>query len=161
ADCFAAQAPGPRPAYEQGSPGPDRALPLVFVDPSGSYHHPSRDAHPLAPLWLSLLLALEVAIYGRPAVEARLRALIRQRGMDNPLWGAPRIHGELLKLGLEVAQSSVAKNMVKRRGPPGVSGELQRFPCFSRNLDRVVVRLPRQSIDDSLGDNRKARELRR
>jgi hypothetical protein len=38
--------------------------------------------------------------------------------VENPLWGAPRIHGELLKLGIEVAQSSVAKYMVKRRGPP-------------------------------------------
>jgi transposase InsO family protein len=38
--------------------------------------------------------------------------------MENPLWGAPRIHGELLKLGFEVAQSSVAKYMVKRRGSP-------------------------------------------
>jgi hypothetical protein len=38
--------------------------------------------------------------------------------IDNPLWGAPRIHGELLKLGFEVAQSSVAKYMVKRCGPP-------------------------------------------
>ena len=37
---------------------------------------------------------------------------------ENPLWGAPRIHGELLKLGFEVAQSSVAKYMVKRCGPP-------------------------------------------
>ena len=37
--------------------------------------------------------------------------------IENPLWGAPRIHGELLKLGLEVAQSSVAKYMVKRVGP--------------------------------------------
>jgi transposase InsO family protein len=37
--------------------------------------------------------------------------------MENPLWGAPRIHGELLKLGFDVAQSSVAKYMVKRRGP--------------------------------------------
>ena len=36
---------------------------------------------------------------GRPPIEARLRALIRQMSMDNPLWGAPRIHGELLKLG--------------------------------------------------------------
>ena len=44
--------------------------------------------------------------------------LIRQMSIENPLWGAPRIHGELLKLGLEVAQSSVAKYMVKRRGPP-------------------------------------------
>jgi hypothetical protein len=38
--------------------------------------------------------------------------------IENPLWGAPRIHGELLKLGFEVAQSSVAKYMGKRRGPP-------------------------------------------
>jgi hypothetical protein len=38
--------------------------------------------------------------------------------VENPLWGAPRIHGELLKLGFEVAQSSVAKYMVKRRSPP-------------------------------------------
>ena len=41
--------------------------------------------------------------------------------VDNPLWGAPRIHGELLKLGFEVAQSTVAKYMIRRRGPPGQS----------------------------------------
>jgi hypothetical protein len=44
--------------------------------------------------------------------------LIRRMSIANPLWGAPRIHGELLKLGFEVAQSSVAKYMVKRPGPP-------------------------------------------
>ena len=55
---------------------------------------------------------------GRPQVETELRALIRRMSVENPLWGAPRIHGELLKLGFEVAQSSVAKYMVKRRGPP-------------------------------------------
>ena len=55
---------------------------------------------------------------GRPQIDADLRALIRRMSVDNPLWGAPRIHGELLKLGFEVAQSSVAKYMVKRRGPP-------------------------------------------
>jgi hypothetical protein len=54
---------------------------------------------------------------GRPAVEADLRALIRRMSIENPLWGAPRIHGELLKLGFEVAQSTVAKYMVKRWGP--------------------------------------------
>ncbi len=47
---------------------------------------------------------------------------------ENPLWGAPRIHGELLKLGFEVAQSSVAKYMVKRRGPPS-----QGWRIFLRN----------------------------
>jgi hypothetical protein len=55
---------------------------------------------------------------GRPQIETDLRALIRRMSVENPLWGAPRIHGELLKLGFEVAQSSVAKYMVKRRGPP-------------------------------------------
>ena len=55
---------------------------------------------------------------GRPQIETELRALIRRMGIENPLWGAPRIHGELLKLGFEVAQSSVAKYMVKRRRPP-------------------------------------------
>ena len=48
--------------------------------------------------------------------------------MDNPLWGAPRIHGELFKFGFEVAQSSVAKYMVKRRGPPS-----QRWRSFLHN----------------------------
>ena len=46
---------------------------------------------------------------GRPQIDTELRALIRQMSLENPLWGAPRIHGELLKLGFEVAQSTVAK----------------------------------------------------
>ena len=54
---------------------------------------------------------------GRPQIEADLRALIRRLSIENPLWGAPRIHGELLKLGFEVAQSSVAKYMVKQHRP--------------------------------------------
>jgi hypothetical protein len=55
---------------------------------------------------------------GRPQIDVDLRALIRRISMDNPLGVAPRIHGELLKLGFEVAQSSVAKRTVKRRRPP-------------------------------------------
>ena len=65
---------------------------------------------------------------GRPQIETELRVLIRRMSVENPLWGAPRIHGELLKLGIEVAQSSVAKYMVKRRGPPG-----QGWRTFLRN----------------------------
>ncbi len=65
---------------------------------------------------------------GRPQVGADLRALIRRMSVDNPLWGAPRIHGELLKLGFEVSQSSVAKYMVKRCGPPS-----QGWSTFLRN----------------------------
>jgi len=55
---------------------------------------------------------------GRPRIDTEPRVLVRRMSVENPLWGAPRIHGELLKLGFEVAQSSVAKYMVKRRGPP-------------------------------------------
>ena len=65
---------------------------------------------------------------GRPQIEAELRRLIRSMSVENPLWGAPRIHGELLKLGFEVAQSSVAKYMVKRREPPS-----QGWRTFLRN----------------------------
>ena len=65
---------------------------------------------------------------GRPQIETDLRALIRQMSIENPLWGAPRIHGELLKLGFEIAQSSVAKYMVKRCGPPS-----QGWRTFLRN----------------------------
>src|SRR4029453_10882854 len=65
---------------------------------------------------------------GRPRVEMELRALIRQMSTENQLWGAPRIHGELLKLGFSVAQSTVAKYMVKRRGPPS-----QGWKTFLRN----------------------------
>ena len=54
----------------------------------------------------------------RPPVDSGLRSLIRQMNVENPLWGAPRIHGELLKLGFDVAQSTVAKYMNRRRGPP-------------------------------------------
>jgi len=65
---------------------------------------------------------------GRPQIDTQLRALIRRMSVENPLWGAPRIHGELLKLGFEVAQSSVAKYMVKRHGPPS-----QGWRSFLRN----------------------------
>jgi transposase InsO family protein len=55
---------------------------------------------------------------GRPAVTVEIRQLIRQMSGANPLWGAPRIHGELLKLGIDVGQTSVAKYIVRRRVPP-------------------------------------------
>ncbi|MEQ9490901.1 MAG: integrase core domain-containing protein [Alphaproteobacteria bacterium] len=55
---------------------------------------------------------------GRPRVPPKLRLLIREMCTDNTLWGAPRIHGELLKLGFEVSQSTVANYMVKRGGAP-------------------------------------------
>src|SRR3984957_4057014 len=55
---------------------------------------------------------------GRPKVSAELRALIGEMSRANALWGAPRIHGELLKLGFEVAQSTVARYMCRHSRPP-------------------------------------------
>ena len=63
-----------------------------------------------------------------------MRALIQQMSTENFLWGAPRIHGELLKLGFSVAQSSVAKYMVKRHGPPS-----QEWRTFLRNHAPDIV----------------------
>src|SRR5208283_1873911 len=58
----------------------------------------------------------------RQQLDGELRDLIRQMSMANPLWGAPRIHGELLMLGIEIAQSTVPKYMVPRsRRPPSQS----------------------------------------
>jgi hypothetical protein len=71
---------------------------------------------------------------GRPAVPADIRDLVRTISRDNPLWGAPRIHGELLKLGIEIAQSTVAKYMSRRHGPrsPG-------WQAFLRNQKHLLV----------------------
>ena len=55
---------------------------------------------------------------GRPPVSRELRELIHRMSKENPLWGAPRIHGELLKLGFEIAGSTVSKYMIRHRGPP-------------------------------------------
>jgi Integrase core domain len=55
---------------------------------------------------------------GRPGIAKDMRDLIREISRANPLWGAPRIHGELLKLGIDVAQSTVAKYMLRIRRPP-------------------------------------------
>ncbi len=57
-----------------------------------------------------------------------MRALIREISIANPIWGAPRIHGELLKIGIDVSQSTVAKYMVRGRHPPS-----QGWLTFLRN----------------------------
>jgi hypothetical protein len=65
---------------------------------------------------------------GRPKTPADIRQLIRDMSIANSLWGAPRIHGELLKLGIDVGQTTVAKYMVMRRRPPS-----QGWKTFLRN----------------------------
>ena len=65
---------------------------------------------------------------GRPRVPEEVKALIREINIANPLWGAPRIHGELLKLGIDVSQSTVANYMARGRHPPS-----QGWLTFLRN----------------------------
>src|SRR5271169_328034 len=79
---------------------------------------------------------------GRPRIDTELRALIRRMSRENPLWGAPWIHGELLMLGIELAESTVGRYMVRHRRPPS-----QGWKTFLRNhasgiasLDLFVVR---------------------
>ena len=55
---------------------------------------------------------------GRPPVSPEVRALIRRMAAANPLWGSPRIHGELQKLGIKIAQATVSKYLARRRPPP-------------------------------------------
>src|SRR5215467_13080589 len=71
---------------------------------------------------------------GRPAVPKEIRKLIRQMSRDNPLWGAPRIQGELLKLGIDIGETSVGKYLVRRRNPPS-----QTWKTFLENHIKSMV----------------------
>src|SRR5213594_2242900 len=74
--------------------------------------------------------------WGRPAIGRDLRDLIRQMSRANPLGGAPRIHGELLKLGLTVSQATVSKYMVRPRRPPS-----QAWRTFLKNHAKDLIAL--------------------
>ena len=71
---------------------------------------------------------------GRPVISRELRDLIRKMCRENPCWGAPRIHGELLKLGIDIAESSVSKYMVRNRKPPS-----QTWRTFLENHAQQLV----------------------
>jgi transposase InsO family protein len=71
---------------------------------------------------------------GRPKIDRELCELIRRISTENPLWGASRIHGELLKLGFEVAQSTVSKYMRRGRRPPS-----QSWKTFLRNHAEAIA----------------------
>jgi transposase InsO family protein len=71
---------------------------------------------------------------GRPVVSKEVRDLIRRLSRENPLWGAPRIHGELLKLGIVVGETSVGKYMVRHRRPPS-----QTWRTFIENHVKTMV----------------------
>jgi hypothetical protein len=77
------------------------------------------DRDPLASCRLPSVLALEIKTARWPSKDPlEVRQLIRKMSLANPLWGAPRLHGELLKLGIDVAQTTVAKYMARGRRPP-------------------------------------------
>jgi putative transposase len=71
---------------------------------------------------------------GRPPVSPEIRALVRQMAAANPLWGAPRIHGELLKLGIDIGERTVSRLIPKRRTPPS-----QTWRTFLTNHVRDLV----------------------
>jgi putative transposase len=71
---------------------------------------------------------------GRPRVAVETRQLIRRMSRENPLWGAPRIHGELLKLGIDIGETSVSKYMVRERKPPS-----QTWRTFLQNHIKSIV----------------------
>jgi hypothetical protein len=71
---------------------------------------------------------------GRPRIDRGLRDLIRRMGQENPLWGASRVHGELLMLGFEVAQSTVSRYMKGGRRPPS-----QSWKTFLRNHANAIA----------------------
>ena len=73
---------------------------------------------------------------GRPAIGTEVRDLIRRMSRANPLWGAPRIHGELLKLGLTVSQATVSKYMPRQRRPPS-----QVWRTFLKNHAQDLIAL--------------------
>jgi transposase InsO family protein len=71
---------------------------------------------------------------GRPPVPKDIRDLIREMSRQNPLWGAPRIHGELLKLGIDIGETSVSKYLVRHRKPPS-----QTWRTFLENHVKTMV----------------------
>ena len=73
---------------------------------------------------------------GRPPLDGELRRLIRQMAGDNPSWGAPRIHGELLKLGLSVSERTVSRYLPRRRPNPDT---LERSMKFLRNHRHAIA----------------------
>ena len=71
---------------------------------------------------------------GRPGLDPKIKALIKMMSQANPLWGAPRIHGELLKLGIDVSQTTVAKYLIRERKPPS-----QTWRTFLENHAKDII----------------------
>ena len=83
------------------------------------------------------------AVLGRPKTSDEIRDLIRQTSLDNPLWGAPRVHGELLKLGIEVNQATVGRYASVPEGSLPDLAQLFAEPYDSHRRGRHVRRRDR------------------
>jgi hypothetical protein len=105
------------PALRARSPTLNLALPGLAAVLEHNCVGEAGDRGPVVPSRLPALLALTLEAWAAVS-SSRIRDLIRQMNNANPLWGAPRIHGELLKLGIKVSQATVAKYMVRRVGRP-------------------------------------------
>ena len=117
-------------------------LPALPSGHRGRHDHPAGNSAAIASLRLSGLLALDLSASWGPAPdhEGHSRSYSGNE-LGNPLWGAPRIHGELLKLWIDVGQTTVAKYMPRHRRPPS-----QGWRTFLRNhadgiasIDLVIV----------------------
>jgi hypothetical protein len=108
----------------------------ALADPSWCGPGGSAGDHPaMASRWFQSVLALETRnSVGRPKIDRGLRDLIQRMSRENPLWGASRIHGELLMLGFEVAQSTVSKYMTRPPKPPS-----QSWKTFLRNHAEAIA----------------------
>ena len=101
----------------------------------GAGDRQTRDGDRVASQGFSPLLEMEERAWpGRPEISNDVRLLIRQICLANPLWGAPRIHGELLKLGIDIAETTVAKYMIRDRKPPS-----QTYRAFLKNHVQQLV----------------------
>jgi putative transposase len=111
-------------------------FPLLAELAFGVAHREARDRDRLASQRIPAVLDLEKSAphTRETAVTGEVRELIRKMSTANPLWGAPRIHGELLKLGIEVSQATVANYMVRLRKPPS-----QTWRTFLHNHAKQLV----------------------
>src|SRR3984893_961487 len=120
---------GPRSSHEQRSLVPRPDVSMVSVDPGGRYDRPARNAGTLASGRLSSLLALEIELAGRaPANRNRIAGTDQADQHGEPALGCATRSRRTAQAWVSVAQSTVAKYMVKRRGPPS-----QGWRTFLRN----------------------------
>ena len=123
-----AQVPDAHETVENRSPAVGRSVPQCFVAPGHDHDRPDVDPDQLSPTRFPRPLAVEVPPRRRRSrTDSGIRALIRRMNRENRCGDAPRIHGELSMLGIEVAESTVGRYMVRRRRQTTVP-RLEDFP---------------------------------